>query len=156
MQLYVLLLDRTTLSRKNGWQDDKGRIYEELQHLEAPRTPGFMTGCFSCVPLFALEVKTAVQPSLSRGTIKLRNSGLAVGILEIYAKQNSFSNLKWYTDDGYSGANFQRLGFQAMLASKNAEKFMKIVRKNMNFEELPPILLREFVEKIVIHEMVAP
>ena len=27
-------------------------------------------------------------------------------ILEAYAKQNGFSNLKWYTDDGFSGANF--------------------------------------------------
>lgn len=40
-------------------------------------------------------------------------------------------------------------------ASENAEKFMKIVRKNMNFEKLPPTLLREFVGKIVVHEMVA-
>ena len=40
-------------------------------------------------------------------------------------------------------------------ASENAEKFMKIVRKNMNFEELTPTLLREFVEKIVVHETVA-
>ena len=24
-QFYALLLDRTTLSQKNGWQDDKGR-----------------------------------------------------------------------------------------------------------------------------------
>ena len=24
-------------------------------------------------------------------------------ILETYAKQNGFSNLRWYTDDGYSG-----------------------------------------------------
>ena len=41
-------------------------------------------------------------------------------ILEIYAKQNGFSNLRWYTDDGYSGANFQRSGFQAMLADIEA------------------------------------
>ena len=27
-------------------------------------------------------------------------------ILETYAKQNGFTNLCWYTDDGYSGANF--------------------------------------------------
>ena len=27
-------------------------------------------------------------------------------ILETYAKQNGFTNLRWYTDDGYSGANF--------------------------------------------------
>ena len=25
--LYALLLDRSTLSQKNGWQDDEGRIY---------------------------------------------------------------------------------------------------------------------------------
>ena len=36
-------------------------------------------------------------------------------ILEAYAKQNGFTNLKWYTDDGFSGANFQRPGFQSML-----------------------------------------
>ena len=24
----------------------------------------------------------------------------------IYAKQNGFTNLRWYTDDGFSGANF--------------------------------------------------
>ena len=27
-------------------------------------------------------------------------------ILEAFAKQNGFTNLRWYTDDGYSGANF--------------------------------------------------
>nr|MBQ4454820.1 recombinase family protein [Clostridia bacterium] len=43
-------------------------------------------------------------------------------ILETYAKQNGFSNLRWYTDDGYSGANFQRPGFQAMLADIEAGK----------------------------------
>lgn len=41
-------------------------------------------------------------------------------ILEAYAKQNGFTNLKWYTDDGFSGANFQRPGFQSMLADIEA------------------------------------
>ena len=36
-------------------------------------------------------------------------------------------------------------------ATANAEKFMKVVRKYTSFEELT-LLLREFVEKIVIHE----
>ncbi len=34
----------------------------------------------------------------------------------------------------------------------NAEKLMKVFRKYTGFEELSPTLLREFVEKIVIHE----
>ena len=34
----------------------------------------------------------------------------------------------------------------------NAERFMKIVRKCTSFDELTPTLLREFVEKIVVHE----
>ena len=37
-------------------------------------------------------------------------------------------------------------------AGGRAEKFMKVVRKYTSFEELTPTLLREFVEKIVIHE----
>ncbi len=37
-------------------------------------------------------------------------------------------------------------------ATANAEKFMKVVRKYTSFKELTSTLLREFVEKIVIHE----
>ena len=37
-------------------------------------------------------------------------------------------------------------------AAENAEKFMNIVRKHTTIEELTPTLLREFVEKIVVHE----
>ena len=37
-------------------------------------------------------------------------------------------------------------------ATANAEKFMNVVRKYTSFEELTPTLLREFVEKIAVHE----
>ena len=53
-------------------------------------------------------------------------------ILETYAKQNGFSNLRWYTDDGYSGANFQRPGFQAMLADIEAGKVGTVIVKDMS------------------------
>ena len=53
-------------------------------------------------------------------------------ILETYARQNGFSNLKWYTDDGYSGANFQRPGFQAMLADIEAGKVGTVIVKDMS------------------------
>ena len=41
---------------------------------------------------------------------------------------------------------------KAQEASANAEKFMNVVRKYVSFEELTPVMLREFVEKIVVHE----
>lgn len=36
--------------------------------------------------------------------------------------------------------------------SANAERFLKVVKKYLSFEELTPTLLREMVEKIVVHE----
>ena len=53
-------------------------------------------------------------------------------ILENYAKQNGFRNLKWYTDDGYSGANFQRPGFQSMLADIEAGLVGTVIVKDMS------------------------
>ena len=44
---------------------------------------------------------------------------------------------------------------RAREASANVEKFMGIIHRHTNFEELTPTLLREFVEKIVVHESTA-
>ena len=41
---------------------------------------------------------------------------------------------------------------KAQETTVNAEKFMKVVRKYTSFEELTHTLLREFIEKIVVHE----
>jgi len=53
-------------------------------------------------------------------------------ILESYAEQNGFTNIRWYTDDGYSGANFQRPGFQAMLAGIEAGIAGTVIVKDMS------------------------
>ena len=64
------------------------------------------------------QLITALYPRLSHED-ELQGESNSISnqkrILETYAKQNGFSNLRWYTDDGYSGANFQRAGFPAML-----------------------------------------
>lgn len=44
---------------------------------------------------------------------------------------------------------------KAQEATANVEKFMGVVRKYTSFEELTPTMLRELVEKIVVHEAVA-
>ena len=71
----------------------------------------------------ATTLITALYPRLSHED-ELQGESNSISnqkrILENYAKQNGFNNLKWYTDDGFSGANFQRPGFQAMLADIEA------------------------------------
>ena len=41
---------------------------------------------------------------------------------------------------------------KSQVATVNAEKFMGIVRRHLAFEELTLTLLREMIEKIVVHE----
>lgn len=49
-----------------------------------------------------------------------------------YARKNGFINIKHYTDDGYTGRNFNRPGFQAMLADVEAGKVGTIIVKDMS------------------------
>ena len=78
---------------------------------------------------------TALYPRLSHED-ELQGESNSISnqkrILETYAKQNGFTNLCWYTDDGYSGANFQRPGFQAMLADIEAGKVGTVIVKDMS------------------------
>ena len=78
---------------------------------------------------------TALYPRLSHED-ELQGESNSISnqkrILEAYAKQNGFTNLRWYTDDGYSGANFQRPGFQAMLADIEAGKVGTVIVKDMS------------------------
>ena len=78
---------------------------------------------------------TALYPRLSHED-ELQGESNSISnqkrILESYAKQNGFTNLQWYTDDGYSGANFHRPGFQAMLADIEAGKVGTVIVKDMS------------------------
>ena len=53
---------------------------------------------------------TALYPRLSHED-ELQGESNSISnqkrILETFAKQNGFTNLRWYTDDGYSGAVFK-------------------------------------------------
>ena len=81
------------------------------------------------------QLITALYPRLSHED-ELQGESNSISnqkrILETYAKQNGFTNLRWYTDDGYSDANFQRPGFQAMLADIEAGKVGTVIVKDMS------------------------
>ena len=60
----------------------------------------------------AENIDSALYPRLSHKD-ELQGESNSISnqkrILENYAKQNGFGNLKWYTDDGYSGAKVSGL-----------------------------------------------
>ena len=99
------------------------------------------------------QLITALYPRLSHED-ELQGESNSISnqkrILETYAKQNGFSNLRWYTDDGYSGANFQRPGFQAMLADIEAGKVGTVIVKDMSR------LGRNYLQVGMYTEMIVP
>ncbi len=52
--------------------------------------------------------------------------------LEDYATQRGFTNIRHFTDDGYTGTNFNRLGFKAMMAEVEAGNVGTIIVKDMS------------------------
>ena len=53
-------------------------------------------------------------------------------ILEKYATEHGFMRTKFYVDDGYTGANFERPGFKQMLADAEAGLIGTIICKDMS------------------------
>lgn len=52
--------------------------------------------------------------------------------LEDYARKNGFTNIRHFPDDGYSGVNFNRPQFQAMLSEVEAGNIGTIIVKDMS------------------------
>lgn len=52
--------------------------------------------------------------------------------LEDYAKRNGFKNIKHFTDDGYSGVNFNRPGFQSLIKEIEAGNVRTLIVKDMS------------------------
>jgi DNA invertase Pin-like site-specific DNA recombinase len=53
-------------------------------------------------------------------------------MLEDYAAKNSFGNVQHFTDDGYSGGNFDRPGWKAMIAEIEAGNVVTVISKDMS------------------------
>ena len=52
--------------------------------------------------------------------------------MEKYAKENGFLNTRFYVDDGYTGTNFNRPGFQQMVADIEAGYISTVIVKDMS------------------------
>ena len=52
--------------------------------------------------------------------------------LEDYARRNGFENIRHFTDDGFSGVNFNRPGFQSLIKEVEAGNVGTLIVKDMS------------------------
>ena len=78
---------------------------------------------------------TALYERLSNDDRLLGDSNSIVNqkaMLESYAKQNGFSNIRHYTDDGYPGGNFERPAWKELLDDIQSGKVGSVIVKDMS------------------------
>ena len=83
----------------------------------------------------AEEKITALYERLSRDDESAGDSNSIVNqkkYLEGYAAQHSFSNIVHYTDDGWSGGNFDRPAWKRLVADIEAGKVALVLTKDMS------------------------
>lgn len=81
------------------------------------------------------EKDTAIYTRLSRDDELQGDSNSIIHQKELiskYAADHGFRNIRFFVDDGYSGTNFQRPGFQEMLSEIEAGKIGTVIVKDMS------------------------
>ena len=81
------------------------------------------------------EKITALYERLSHDDELIGDSNSVVNqkaMLESYAAQHGFTNLVHYTDDGWSGANFERPSWKQLIADIEAGKIATVLTKDMS------------------------
>lgn len=78
---------------------------------------------------------TALYERLSRDDELIGDSNSIINqkqMLETYASQHGFSNCVHYTDDGYSGGNFDRPGWKQLVSDIEAGRVAAVIAKDMS------------------------
>jgi len=77
----------------------------------------------------ALYCRLSRDDNLDGDSNSIQNQKL---ILQKYADENGFQNAKFYIDDGYSGANFNRPAFEEMMADAENGDIAVIITKDLS------------------------
>ena len=78
---------------------------------------------------------TALYERLSRDDDNAGDSNSIVNqkkYLESYAQQRGYTNCRYYTDDGWSGGNFERPAWKQLIADIEASKVAHVIVKDMS------------------------
>ena len=98
----------------------------------------------------ASNVKAACYCRLSREDEKLGESvsiDTQKKLLEDYCKSNGVSVFDFYVDDGYTGTNFDRPGFQKMMTDIRAGKINTVIVKDLSRLGREHIMVGQYVQK---------
>ena len=87
------------------------------------------TANHSDAPITALYERLSCEDELDGESNSVTNQK---NLLEAYARDNGFTNCRHYTDDGYSGGNFDRPGWQQLLADVEAGIVKTVLVKDMS------------------------
>ena len=77
----------------------------------------------------ALYCRLSQEDARSGESLSIENQK---DILQRYAKEQHFPNPQFFVDDGYSGTNFDRPGFQSMLAEVEAGHVAVVITKDLS------------------------
>jgi len=96
---------------------------------------------------------TALYERLSRDDDNAGDSNSIVNqkkYLESYAQQRGYTNCRHYTDDGWSGGNFERPAWKQLIADIEAGKVAHVIVKDMSRAG------RDYLQTRILHGGILP
>ena len=70
-------------------------------------------------------------------------------LLQKYAKEHGFGNTRYYVDDGYTGTNFNRPGFQKLLEDMDMGYVTTLIVKDMSRLGRDYLMTGQYIEMIL-------
>ena len=104
-------------------------MFDLIEKRNSPKGKSGGTTNRSDAPITALYERLSCEDELDGESNSVTNQK---NLLEAYARDNGFTNCRHYTDDGYSGGNFDRPGWQQLLADVEAGIVKTVLVKDMS------------------------
>ena len=104
-------------------------MFDLIEKRNSPKGKSGGTTNRSDAPITALYERLSCEDELDGESNSVTNQKY---LLEAYARDNGFTNCRHYTDDGYSGGNFDRPGWQQLLADIEAGIVKTVLVKDMS------------------------
>ncbi len=102
-------------------------MFDLIEKQNATRKRG--TAANSAAPVTALYERLSCEDETEHESNSITNQK---SLLQAYAQEKGFTNCRHYTDDGYSGGNFDRPGWQQLLADIEAGIVKTVLVKDMS------------------------